>query len=132
MALIQNEDNKCPTTKQVNDALESIGGGVQTLVLTTQDLISTDRSSTLELNSSDQAVMDTVKSNMTNNIPFQLLYYRVTSGGGLAQSLPVSLHGLPLVNMFTLYVGINSTALTKLSINKTVTPKWTASTLSTT
>lgn len=28
MALIQNEDNKCPTTKQVNDALESIGGGV--------------------------------------------------------------------------------------------------------
>lgn len=27
MALIQNEDNKCPTTKQVNGALESIGGG---------------------------------------------------------------------------------------------------------
>lgn len=132
MALIQNEDNKCPTTKQVNDALESIGGGVQTLVLTTQDLISTDRSSTLELNSSDQAVMDTVKSNMTNNIPFQLLYYGVTSGGGLAQSLPVSLHGVPLVNMFTLYVGVNSTALTRLSINKTATLKWTASTLSTT
>lgn len=132
MTLIQNEDNKCPTTKQVNDALESIGGGVQTLVLTTQDLISTDRSSTLEVNSSDQAVMDTVKSNITNNIPFQLLYYGVTSGGGLAQSLPVSLHGVPLVNMFTLYVGINSTALTKLSINKTATSKWTASTLSTT
>lgn len=132
MALIQNEDNKCPTTKQVNDALESIGGGVQTLVLTTQDLISTDRSSTLEVNSSDQAVMDTVKSNMTNNIPFQLLYYGVTSGGGLAQSLPVSLHGVPLANLFTLYVGINSTALTRLSINKTATSKWTASVLSTT
>lgn len=131
MALIQNEDNKCPTTKQVNDALESIGGGVQTLVLTTQDLISTDRSSTLEVNSSDQAVMDTVKSNMTNNIPFQLLYYGVTSGGGLAQSLPVSLHGVPLANMFTLYVGINTTALTRLSINKG-TSKWTASTLRTT
>lgn len=130
MALIQNEDNKCPTTKQVNDALKSIGG-VQTLVLTTQDLISTDRSSTLEVNSSDQAVMDTVKSNMTNNIPFQLLYYGVTSGGGLAQSLPVSLHGVPLANMFTLYVGTNSTALTRLSINK-VTSKWIASTLSTT
>ena len=130
MALIQNEDNKCPTTKQVNDALESIGGGVQTLVLTTQDLISTNRSSTLEVNSSDQAVMDTVKSNMTNNIPFQLLYYGVTSGGGLAQSLPVSLHGVPLANMFTLYVGINSTALTRLSINKTTASKWTASTLS--
>ncbi len=27
MALIQNDDNKCPTTKQVNDALESIGRG---------------------------------------------------------------------------------------------------------
>lgn len=132
MALIQNEDNKCPTTKQVNDALESIGGGVQTLVLTTQDLISTNRSSTLEVNSSDQAVMDTVKSNMTNNIPFQLLYYGVTSGGGLAQSLPVSLHGVPLANMFTLYVGINSTALTRLSINKATTSKWVASTLSTT
>ena len=131
MALIQNEDNKCPTTKQVNDALESIGG-VQTLVLTTQDLISTDRSSTLEVNSSDQAVMDTVKSNMTNNIPFQLLYYGVTSGGGLVQSLPVSLHGVPLANVFTLYVGINSTALTRLSINKATTSKWVASTLSTT
>lgn len=132
MALIQNEDNKCPTTKQVNDALKSMGGGVQTLVLTTQNLISTDRSSTLEVNSSDQAVMDTVKSNMMNNIPFQLLYYGVTSGGGLSQSLPVSLHGIPLANMFTLYVGINSTALTRLSINKATTPKWVASTLSTT
>lgn len=131
MALIQNDDNKCPTTKQVNDALESIGG-VQTLVLTTQNLMSTDRSSTLEVNSSDQAVMDTVKSNMTNNIPFQLLYYGVTNGGGLAQSLPVSLHGVPLFNMFTLYVGINSTALTRLSINKATTSKWTASILSTT
>lgn len=74
--------------------------------------------------------MDTVKSNMTNNIPFQLLYYGVTSGGGLAQSLPVSLHGVPLTNIFTLYVGINSTALTKLSINKGSSRKWTASTLS--
>ena len=73
--------------------------------------------------------MDTVKSNMTNNIPFQLLYYGVTSGGGLAQSLPVSLHGVPLVNMFTLYVGINSTALTRLSFDK-VASKWIASTLS--
>lgn len=27
MALIQNENNKCPTTKQVNDALQSMGGG---------------------------------------------------------------------------------------------------------
>ena len=129
MALIQNEDNKCPTTKQVNDALKSMGGGVQTLVLTTQDLISTNRSDALEVNSSDQAVMDTVKSNMTNNIPFQLLYYGVTNGGALIQSLPVSLHGVPLANIFTLYVSTNSTALTRFNINKATSKKWTASAL---
>lgn len=72
--------------------------------------------------------MDTVKSNMTNNIPFQLLYYGIT-GGSLVQSLPVSLHGVPLANLFTLYVGTNSTALTRLSINKATSKKWTASTL---
>ena len=110
----------------------SLLGGVQTLVLTTQDLISLDRSSTLEVNSSDQAVMDTVKSNMTNNIPFQLLYYGVTSGGSLAQSLPISLHGVPLANTFTLYVGVDNTVLTRLTINKVITSKWAASTLRTT
>lgn len=26
MDLIQNKDDKCPTTKQVNDALKSMGG----------------------------------------------------------------------------------------------------------
>lgn len=76
--------------------------------------------------------MNTVKSNMTNNIPFQLLYYGVTSGGSLAQSLPISLHGMPLANTFTLYVGVDCTALTRLSITKGVTSKWTASTLRTT
>lgn len=65
MALIQNEDNKCPTTKQVNDALKSMGG-VQTLVLTTQDLIYPGRSSNIEVNSADSAVMEIVKSNMTD------------------------------------------------------------------
>ena len=107
----------------------SLWGGVQTLVLTTQDLISLDRSSNLEVNSSDQAVMETVKSNMINNIPFQLMYYGVTSGGSLAQSLPVSLHGIPSANVFTLYVGTDNTALTRLGIDKAVSQKWTASTL---
>lgn len=110
--------------------LSLLGGGVQTLVLTTQDLISTDRSSTLEVNSSDQAVMETVKSNMTNNIPFQLLYYGVTNGGGLAQSLPVSLYGIPLANMFTLYVNVSQGGLQHFSLNKVFNQKWTASTLS--
>ena len=79
MALIQNEDNKCPTTKQVNDALKSMGG-VQTLVLTTQDLIYPGRSSNIEVNSADSAVMEIVKSNMTDMVPFQLLYYGVSNG----------------------------------------------------
>lgn len=127
MTLIQNEDNKCPTTKQVNDALESMGG-VQTLVLTTYNLINTDRSSPLEVNSSDQAVMDTVKSNAEKNIPFQLLYYGVTSGISLVQLLPVSLYGIPLANMFTLYV--NQSGLQHFSLNKDSNQKWTASTLS--
>lgn len=127
MTLIQNEDNKCPTTKQVNDALESMGG-VQTLVLTTYNLINTDRSSLLEVNSSDQAVMDTVKSNAEKNIPFQLLYYGVTSGISSVQLLPVSLYGLPLANMFTLYV--NQSGLQHFSLNKGSNQKWIASTLS--
>ena len=129
MTLIQNEDNKCPTTKQVNDALESMGG-VQTLVLTTYNLINTDRSSPLEVNSSDQAVMDTVKSNAEKNIPFQLLYYGVTSGIGSVQLLPVSLYGIPLANMFTLYVNVNQSGLHYFSLNKGSNQKWTASTLS--
>lgn len=130
MALIQNDDNKCPTTKQVNDALESIGGGVQTLVLTTQDLISPDRSSTLEVNSSDQAVMDTVKSNMTDMVPFQLLYY------GIANNVPtcsnVVIVGIPSANIFTLYVNISQSGLQHFSLNKGTNQKWIASTLSTT
>lgn len=129
MALIQNEDNKCPTTKQVNDALKSMGG-VQTLVLTTYNLINTDRSSILEVNSSDQAVMDTVKSNVEKNIPFQLLYYGVTSGISSVQLLPVSLYGIPLANMFTLYVNVGQGGLQHFSLNKGSSQKWTASTLS--
>lgn len=128
MTLIQNEDNKCPTTKQVNDALESMGG-VQTLILTTHNLINTDRSSPLEVNSSDQAVMDTVKSNVEKNIPFQLLYYEVTSGISLAQLLPVSLYGIPLANVFTLYVNANRSGLQYFNLNKGPNQKWTASTL---
>lgn len=52
--------------------------------------------------------MDTVKSNAEKNIPFQLLYYGVTSGISSVQLLPVSLYGIPLANMFTLYVNVDS------------------------
>ena len=128
MALIQNEDNKCPTTKQVNDALKSMGGGVQTLVLTTQDLIYPGRSSNIEVNSADSAVMEIVKSNMTDMVPFQLLYYGVSSGTPTCTS--VTIFGIPIANMFTLYVNVSQGGLQHFSLNKGSNQKWTASTLS--
>lgn len=128
MALIQNEDNKCPTTKQVNDALKSMGGGVQTLVLTTQDLIYPGRSSNIEVNSADNAVMEIVKSNMIDMVPFQLLYYGVSSNTPTCTS--VTIVGIPLVNMFTLYVNVSQGGLQHFSLNKGSNQKWIASTLS--
>ena len=125
MALIQNDDNKCPTTKQVNDALKSIGG-VQTLVLTTQDLIYPGRSSNIEVNSADSAVMEIVKSNMTDMVPFQLLYY------GIANYIPtctnLTILGIPVGNLFTLYVDTGN-GLQSFSLNKDTSQKWIASTL---
>lgn len=127
MALIQNEDNKCPTTKQVNDALKSMGGGVQTLVLTTQDLIYPGRSSGIEVNSADSAVMEIVKSNMTDMVPFQLLYYGVSNGTPTCTS--VTIVGIPLANIFTLYVNVSQGGLQHFSLDKGSNQKWTASTL---
>ena len=125
MALIQNDDNKCPTTKQVNDALQSIGG-VQTLALTTQDLIYPGRNSSVEVNSADSAVMEIVKSNMTDMVPFQLLYY------GIANSVPtctnITILGIPSGNLFTLYVNTGN-GLQSFSLNKSIGQKWIASTL---
>ena len=127
MALIQNEDNKCPTTKQVNDALKSMGG-VQTLVLTTQDLIYPGRSSNIEVNSADSAVMEIIKSNMTDMVPFQLLYYGVSNN--VPTCISVTIVGIPLINMFTLYVNVNQGGLQHFSLNKGSNQKWIASTLS--
>lgn len=127
MALIQNEDNKCPTTKQVNDALKSMGG-VQTLVLTTQDLIYPGRSSGIEVNSADSAVMEIVKSNMTDMVPFQLLYYGVSNR--IPTCASVTIVGIPTANMFTLYVNVSQGGLQHFSLNKGSNQKWTASTLS--
>lgn len=127
MALIQNEDNKCPTTKQVNDALKSMGG-VQTLVLTTQDLIYPGRSSNIEVNSADSAVMEIVKSNMTDMVPFQLLYYGVSND--VPTCISVAIVGIPIVNLFTLCVNVNQSGLQHFSLNKGSNQKWIASTLS--
>lgn len=128
MALIQNEDNKCPTTKQVNDALKSVGGGVQTLVLTTKDLLYSGRSSNIEVNSADSAVMEIVKSNMTDMVPFQLLYYGASNG--LPTCTSVTIVGIPIANMFTLYVNVSRGGLQHFSLNKGSNQKWIASTLS--
>ena len=85
------------------------GGEVQTLVLTTQDLISIGRSSNIEVNSADSAVMEIVKSNMTDMVPFQLLYYGASNG--MPTYASVTVVGIPLVNMFTLYVSISQGTL---------------------
>lgn len=127
MALIQNEDNKCPTTKQVNDALKSMGG-VQTLVLTTKDLINPGRSSNIEVNSADSAVMEIVKSNMTDMVPFQLLYYGAFNGAPICTSMTIV--GIPIANIFTLYVNVSPGGLQHFSLNKGSNQKWIASTLS--
>lgn len=126
MALIQNDDNKCPTTKQVNDALQSMGGGVQTLALTTQDLIYPGRSSSVEINSADSAVMEIVKSNMTDMVPFQLLYYGKVSS--ILTCANMTILGAPVSNIFTLYVDTGN-GLQSFSLNKTASQKWIASTL---
>lgn len=126
MALIQDEDNKCPTTKQVNDALKSMEG-VQTLVLTTQDLIYPGRSSNIEVNSADSAVMEIVKSNMMGMVPFQLLYYGRTNS--IPKCTNITILGIPTGNMFTLYVNANG-SLQRFSLNKISNQKWIASILS--
>lgn len=73
--------------------------------------------------------MEIVKSNMTDMVPFQLLYY------GIANAVPtcinVAIVGIPLANMFTLYVNVNQGGLQYFSLNKNVNQKWVASTLST-
>lgn len=104
----------------------SLWGGVQTLVLTTQDLIYPGRSSNVEVNSADSAVMEIVKSNMTDMVPFQLLYYGISNSTPTCTS--VTIVGIPLANMFTLYVDTGN-GLQHFSLNKATSSKWIASTL---
>ena len=106
----------------------SLWGGVQTLVLTTQDLIYSGRSSSIDVNSADSAVMEIVKSNMTDMVPFQLLFYGVSNGVPTYTSVTIA--GIPLVNAFTLYVNVSPGGLQHFSLNKYPNQKWIASTLS--
>lgn len=106
----------------------SLWGGVQTLVLTTQDLIYPDRSSNIEVNSADSAVMEIVKSNMTDMVPFQLLYYGVYNNIPICTS--VTIVGIPMLNMFTLHVNTGQGGLQHFGLDKGSNQKWIASTLS--
>lgn len=106
----------------------NLWGGVQTLVLTTQDLIYPGRSSNIEVNSADSAVMEIVKSNMTDMVPFQLLYYGVSNG--TPTCISATIVGIPIANLFTLYVNVSQGGLQHFSINKGSNQKWIASTLS--
>lgn len=100
--------------------------GVQTLVLTTQDLVHPGRSSSVEVNSADSAVMEIVKSNMIDMVPFQLLYY------GISNSIPtctnITIVGIPAGNIFTLYVGTGN-GVQNFSLDKAANQKWIASKL---
>ena len=106
----------------------SLWGGVQTLVLTTQDLIYPNRSSDIEVNSADSAVMEIIKSNMTDMVPFQLLYYGMSSH--TPTCINVTVVGVPMVDVFTLYVNVSQNGLQHFSLNKGSNQKWIASTLS--
>lgn len=91
-------------------------------------MIHPGRSSNIEVNSADTAVMEIVKSNMTDMVPFQLLYYGVSNGAPTCIS--VTIVGVPIANLFTLYVNVNRSGLQHFSLNKGSNQKWIASTLS--
>lgn len=91
-------------------------------------MIHPGRSSNIEVNSADSAVMEIVKSNMTDMVPFQLLYYGVSNGTPTCTS--VTIVGVPIANLFTLYVNVNQSGLQHFSLNKGSNQKWIASTLS--
>lgn len=91
-------------------------------------MIYSGRSSNIEVNSADSAVMEIVKSNMTDMVPFQLLYYGVSNGAPTCIS--VTIIGIPIADLFTLYVNVNQSGLQHFSLNKGSNQKWTASTLS--
>lgn len=91
-------------------------------------MIYTGRSSNIEVNSADSAVMEIVKSNMTDMVPFQLLYYGASNSAPVCTS--VTIIGIPVANVFTLYVNIGPGGLQHFGLNKGSNQKWIASTLS--
>lgn len=91
-------------------------------------MIYSGRSSNIEVNSADNAVMEIVKSNMTDMVPFQLLYYGASDG--LPTCASVTIIGIPLASLFTLYVNVSQGGLQHFSLHEGSNQKWIASTLS--
>ena len=89
-------------------------------------MIYSGRSSNIEVNSADSAVMEIVKSNMTDMVPFQLLYCGTTNSMPTCTNITIS--GTPAGNVFTLYVYTNN-GLQNFGLVKTVNQKWVASAL---
>ena len=87
-------------------------------------MIYSGRTSKIEVNSADAAVMEIVKSNMTNMVPFQLLYYGLD--GNTPVCISVAISGIPIANVFTVFVGIQ-----RFSLAKDASQKWIASPLRT-
>lgn len=71
--------------------------------------------------------MEIVKSNMTDMVPFQLLYCGVSNR--IPTCTSVTIIGIPMVNMFTLYVNVGQDGLQQFGLNNISNKKWTASTL---
>lgn len=88
-------------------------------------MIYTGRSSNIEVNSADSAVMEIVKSNMTDMVPFQLLYCGVSNGTPICTS--VTIVGIPIINMFTLHVHVGQDGLQHFGLDKGSNQKWIAS-----
>lgn len=89
-------------------------------------MIYSGRSSNIEVNSADSAVMEIVKSNMIDMVPFQLLYYGASNG--LPTCASMTILGFPIANIFTLYV--NQNGLQHFGLDKDSNQKWIASRLS--
>lgn len=106
----------------------SLWGGVQTLILTTQDLVNPDRRDGFVINSADSAVMEIVASNMTDMVPFQLLFYGVSNGLLVCVSI-LAVERLT-ANTFMACVSVHPSGFHYFYLNKGSNQEWFASVLS--
>ena len=72
--------------------------------------------------------MEIVKSNMIDMVPFQLLYCGVSNG--VLGCIGVAIFGLPLANVFAVYINISQGGSQYFNLDKDSNQKWIASPLS--